>query len=61
MAWSEPQCNFIQQVKIALQQDASLLEIMQKCTQGQAPAHYTLKEGLLYWKHRIVIPSTTAL
>ncbi|MCH79841.1 retrotransposon protein, partial [Trifolium medium] len=61
LAWSEPQCSFTQQVKEALQQDNNLLEIMQKCMQGLASAHYTVREGILYWKHRMVVPSKETL
>ncbi|GAU47333.1 hypothetical protein TSUD_101210 [Trifolium subterraneum] len=61
MAWSEPQCSFVQQIKLALQQNSHLLEVMNQCTQNQGPSHYTMKEGLLYWKQRIVIPSNIAL
>ncbi|CAJ2661993.1 unnamed protein product [Trifolium pratense] len=61
LAWSEPQYNFTQQVKEAIQQDDNLLEIIQKCLQGLAPTNYTVREGILYWKHRMVIPPKATL
>ncbi|GAU11620.1 hypothetical protein TSUD_346120 [Trifolium subterraneum] len=61
MGWSEPQCSWIQQIKTALQQDTTLMEIIQQCEQGQTNTHYTVRDGLLYWKHRIVIPVDDAL
>jgi hypothetical protein len=51
LSWSKPQCNFIQEVKVALQTDIQLVEIMQKCAeQGHSQSHYIVKEDLLYWK-----------
>ncbi|GAU25498.1 hypothetical protein TSUD_218700 [Trifolium subterraneum] len=49
MGWSDPQCSWIQQIKTTLQQDPTLVEIMQQCEQGQASTHYTVRDGLLYW------------
>ncbi|PNX96484.1 Ty3/gypsy retrotransposon protein [Trifolium pratense] len=62
MAWSEPQYKLLHQIRAALKQDSTLLGIMQKCVQNNATnSHYTVKDELLFWKHRIVIPKNSEL
>ncbi|KAK2367199.1 hypothetical protein QL285_080510 [Trifolium repens] len=57
LAWTEPQCDFFKLVKAALSVDTKLVEIMQQCAQeGHSLPHYTMKDGLLFWKKRLVIP-----
>jgi hypothetical protein len=62
LAWSEPQYNFLHQIRATQKQDPALLEIMRKCAQNSPPeSHYTVKDDLLLWKQRIVIPNNGAL
>jgi hypothetical protein len=62
LAWSEPQYNFLHQIRATQKQDPALLEIMRKCAQDSPPeSHYTVKDDLLLWKQRIVIPNNGAL
>ncbi|GAU19157.1 hypothetical protein TSUD_79800 [Trifolium subterraneum] len=61
LSWSEPKCHFIEEVKIALQNDTQMKDIMQKSLLGKAPVQYSTKEGLLYWKQRLVIPRDSNL
>ncbi|GAU44596.1 hypothetical protein TSUD_187860 [Trifolium subterraneum] len=56
LSWSEPKCQFIDQIKIALQNDSHMKDIMQKSALGKAAIQYSIKEGLLYWKQRLVVP-----
>lgn len=62
LTWSEPRFTIIQEIKTALQENPHLLDIMSKCsTSTQSHQHYTVKEGLLFWKNRIVIPTPSDL
>ncbi|GAU37387.1 hypothetical protein TSUD_22610 [Trifolium subterraneum] len=56
LSWSEPKCQFVEQVKTALHKDSQMKEILLKCASGKAPIQYTMREGLLYWKQKLVIP-----
>jgi hypothetical protein len=62
LSWSEPQCQIIPQVKEVLKVDTQWSEIIQKClTQGGSYLQYTFRDGLLYWKQRLVIPQKNDL
>ncbi|CAJ2641138.1 unnamed protein product [Trifolium pratense] len=61
LSWSEPQCQFIDEIRAALKKDQNLVEIILKCISGKAPIQYTMKDGLLYWKQRLVIPKESDL
>jgi hypothetical protein len=61
LSWSEPKCQFIEQVRAALQNDNHMREILMKCESGKAPVQYTMRDGLLYWKQRLVIPKDNDL
>lgn len=62
LAWSEPTCHFLQDLKNAITQDAHLSEISRLCSQNVPPdPHYSLKDGLLYWKTRLVLPHNSPL
>jgi hypothetical protein len=62
LAWTAPQCDFINLVRAALLVDNKLKDIIQQCEQqGQCSPHYTVKDGLLFWKFRMVIPQNSDL
>ncbi|MCH86637.1 hypothetical protein A2U01_0007496, partial [Trifolium medium] len=57
LTWSEPQSQFLQELSDALLKDDTLKDIMVACQrQGNQKEHYTTREGLLFWKDRLVIP-----
>ncbi|MCH80874.1 Ty3/gypsy retrotransposon protein, partial [Trifolium medium] len=45
----------------ALKNDQHMVEIMLKYVSGKAPIQYTMRDGLLYWKQRLVIPKNNDL
>ncbi|CAJ2659203.1 unnamed protein product [Trifolium pratense] len=53
--------TFIDEIRAALKKDQNLVEIILKCISGKAPIQYTMKDGLLYWKQRLVIPKESDL
>jgi hypothetical protein len=61
LSWSEPKCQFIEQVRTTLENDIQMQEIMRKCASGKALVQYTMMDGLLYCKHRLVIPDNSDL
>ncbi|MCI14451.1 hypothetical protein A2U01_0035582, partial [Trifolium medium] len=61
LSWSEPKCHFIEQVRVALQNDNDMTKIKIKCNSGKAPVQYSIRDGLLYWKQRLVIPKNNDL
>ncbi|PNX92431.1 Ty3/gypsy retrotransposon protein, partial [Trifolium pratense] len=61
MAWSEPKWQLLDQVRRALENDNQLREVMQNYAIGKAPVQYSMREGLLYWKQRLVIPKNDDL
>lgn len=61
-AWSEPQHSFLNQLRGEIISNEHLQSIVQKCAAGDSPdPHYTIRDGLLYWKDRLVLPSHSAL
>ncbi|GAU12540.1 hypothetical protein TSUD_182540 [Trifolium subterraneum] len=62
LAWSEPISQIIIQIKDEIKADTYWSDIMDKCkSQGNSYLQYTLREGVLYWKNRVVIPKKSAL
>ncbi|PNY14541.1 hypothetical protein L195_g011223 [Trifolium pratense] len=61
LSWSEPQCQIVEQIRAALKNDQNMVEIMLKYVSGKAPIQYTMRDGLLYWKQRLVIPKNNDL
>lgn len=62
MAWSQPQCSFLQDVRHEVAKDAKLQETMQACLNSTQPdANYRVQDGLLYWKGRLVVPAVDTL
>ncbi|MCH90455.1 hypothetical protein A2U01_0011371, partial [Trifolium medium] len=58
MAWSEPKLHFLQELQLAVQQDAELQQIIQACqAHDEAYNLYYVKEGLVLWKGKLVIPN----
>ncbi|KAF7802029.1 Transposon Ty3-I Gag-Pol polyprotein [Senna tora] len=57
MASSSPVYSILDDIRNALAKDEILTDIMTLCaTNSQADRRYTVKDWLLYWKHRLVIP-----
>ncbi|PNY16671.1 retrotransposon-related protein, partial [Trifolium pratense] len=61
LSWSEPKYHFIEQLKVALQSDHDMSNIIRKCKSGKAPIQYSIRDGLLYWKQRLMIPKDSDL
>ena len=58
VALSQPQIQFIPILKEELLANSKLKKIIDACLQHQPPnPHYSVKQGLLFWKGRIVIPA----
>lgn len=62
MAWSQPQFHIVNSIKQALTTNTTLQPIIQQCLTATPPTpHYTMHDGLLYWKNRLVIPDAHTL
>jgi hypothetical protein len=62
MAWSEPHYSFLDELRLEIQQDTHLKEIMQQCLNNScADPNYTIKYNLLFWQERLVIPDNSTL
>jgi len=58
VAWSQPNCQWIANVAALTEQDPELLPIVQQCmTHKSSRTDYALKNGVLFWKHRMLIPN----
>lgn len=57
LAWSEPHSIFLEELRARLISDPHLKQLMETYKQGADASHYTVREGLLYWKDRVVIPA----
>jgi len=56
MAWSEYNNDWLKQVGQGIQQGDQLFQIFNQCLQGQVHAHhYTVKDGILFGKDRLVL------
>jgi len=57
-AWSTSRLDWLDQLKMEIQQDAQLQSIWQQCSENnQLSGPYHCKNDLLLWKNRIVIPA----
>jgi hypothetical protein len=55
LAWSEPHSLFLQELKSKLSANTHLQQLMKDCNNSEN-SHYSVREGLLYWQGRLVIP-----
>ncbi|MCI00250.1 transposon TF2-1 polyprotein, partial [Trifolium medium] len=56
-AWSEPHSVFLDELKAKLTVDPHLKQLIDTYTHSTEPSQYTVREGLLYWKDRLMIPA----
>jgi hypothetical protein len=57
LLWSVPLCQLIPIIKEGLVADTTWKEVIDKCIQqGNTHLHYAFREGILYWKGRMVVP-----
>ena len=62
MAWSEAVGVWMNQVVELLQEDDNLVAIYKQCRKGTMQGtKYIVKDGLLFWKDRMMIPENQAL
>ncbi|PNX93307.1 Ty3/gypsy retrotransposon protein [Trifolium pratense] len=61
LSWSEPHSLFLEELRNKLAANDHLKLLMIDCQNATADKHYTVREGLLYWKDRLVIPVEEAL
>lgn len=62
LSWSAPEHDFLEQLKKEIVNDSHLQTIVQQCLDNTMDdRNYMVKEGLLYWKHRLVIPMESNL
>ncbi|MCI02057.1 transposon TF2-1 polyprotein, partial [Trifolium medium] len=59
LAWSEPKSKFLQELQAAVHQDAELQQIITGCQHKEEYKLYSVKEGLLLWKDKLVVPNNT--
>lgn len=57
LSLSAPECEFLEELKQEIAEDEHLQLIVQQCLDNHViNDNYSVKDGLLYWKHRLVIP-----
>ncbi|WVZ14709.1 hypothetical protein V8G54_012275 [Vigna mungo] len=62
MAWSEPNCVWLQQLVQLTQTDQKLSQLYSQCLHSQVSnSKYSIKEGILFWKGRIMVPHNSTL
>lgn len=62
MAWSEPQHEFLQKLRQELLQHSEWAAVMKSCQENKCQdPHYSIRDGLLYWKGRLLLPSQSPL
>lgn len=61
MAWSEPQSKFLQDLRDAVSKNEELQSIVKKCADTVTGVHDYVRDGLLYWKNRLVVPNQESL
>ncbi|XP_057746886.1 uncharacterized protein LOC130966135 [Arachis stenosperma] len=61
-AWSRPKAEWMGTLKSEIEADAQLQELWQQCVQNrQVDPHYTVRNGILLWKDRVVLPVNSSL
>lgn len=59
MAISAPVCQLTAKIKDAVGKDTELVGICRRCTESPMEvANYSIRDGLLQWKGKVVIPKT---
>lgn len=61
LSLSSPQPALIQQIQQAGNHDTKYTALVTQCLQNLAPENYAIRQGLLYWKDRLVIPDVPEL
>jgi hypothetical protein len=62
LAWSEPQTQFLQDLKKELLSCEYFSPMYQQCLHNtQSDPAYTIRDGLLYWKDKLTIPPNSQL
>lgn len=62
LSLSAPECEFLEELKQEIAEDEHLQLIVQQCLDNHViNDNYSVKDGLLYWKHRLVIPVESSL
>ncbi|MCH79797.1 Ty3/gypsy retrotransposon protein, partial [Trifolium medium] len=62
LSWSEAKPQFLQALSTALQTDNEMLNIMKACQQQEEEYKlYSVRDGLLLWKDKLVIPNKPEL
>ena len=58
LAWSEPHHNWLEELKLKILQDEKFKDVYHQCiTNTLTAGPFAVKQGILYWKDRIVIPA----
>lgn len=62
LSWSNPENSFLHQLKLELANQEHLQAIVKQCLNHTVTdSNYAVKEGLLYWKNRLVLPVESPL
>lgn len=62
ISWSTPEFEFLEQLKKEIANDSHLQTVVKQCLDNTVlNKNYFVKDGLLYWKHRLVIPVESTL
>lgn len=62
LSWSSVENSFLKQLKAELAKNDHLQTIVQQCLNNTVTdSNYTVKEGLLYWKNKLVLPVDSSL
>ena len=56
LAWSEPHSLFLEELRSKLTANPHLKQLMEDYRSSNEASHYAVRQGLLYWKDRLVIP-----
>jgi len=62
LAWSETKSDYLDKVKAVVLNDGEVSKQLQLCLANQhTNPHFSVKDELLYWKKRLVIPANASL
>lgn len=56
-----PNVEWLEEIKEGHTGDPKALKILSKCQDGQAPRHYFVREGVLYYNNKVYIASCSKL